>query len=777
MASSTERTLAVLLAPEGQQYAARVRQILLEDGFVVVKEEQLPGEELEEAGLDLGLGVGEEGIREDKEEVEMLHTALVLDRSGAISRLKELQSSSFAKSFPDLRLFLAPSVPAAHMTIDNLFPSLPISPSHNSPTLVAFPSTGFPADSKPKPFALSNLAFAEKKSLTPPSSTRQLSPSIEKALEELEEREERRRTGSTSTRSAKSSMSTPRLASRASGFASTCAADGFAADEAEMTERRVFTAHSRESSGDYGAADREEAALELDLANENGEEGSPQDLLDEAGTADAETGLNREEHVAGVAGEIHVDGSPSLLSAPTFSRTTSNISCASGISDHSSTSFRARPAPSSNPAIQPRMTKAAALRLGVPLPPTTPRRSSSETSSAAESVPAIPRVVPTPKSLAAPSIAPRLTKAAALRAGQDVASLSQTPRPAKRQSISTADRAAMDRAARRLSIQVPSLTTEPAVAVRMSRAAMLRQGKELPPITPRPSRQSSATSATSADEARPASSAAARCSSITADLKALREPAHAPRPTRSSALRAGGEGASSAPMARGRSLGTLEDLVAEHQGSLRVKQPMDFEGVPGHKRRESIQVKATAPPKVEVRMSRTARLRAGILEEDEKESASMRRAKTEPVSFEGVPGHKRRETIAVASFKPPSITPRLNRAVLLRQASEGDVPTSPLLARRPASALAMPTAAPLRAPTPSRSSVTASPAPPTTPIIAPRSNKAAELRAAKKAAEAKKEQGSLRKKPAPLAGAKATRPASSLGLALREMTNSPKGKK
>ncbi|GAA5913956.1 hypothetical protein JCM5296_004490 [Sporobolomyces johnsonii] len=777
-----ERTLAVLFAPEGPAHREAVQKLVLEAGFAIAAEDSLSGEELEEAGLDLGLGVGEEGVTNENKEGELVHTVWVLERKSAVNGLKELKTNDIASTFSDVRVFAAPSASAAAMAIDVLFPSLD---AITSPTPVAIlpnghdtsPTPAPPAETvKPKPFALSNLAWEAPTSTSSPFSTRTLSPSIEKALEELEAREERRRASNgTSNRSSGSTSSTPRVESRGSGsrIASNLSEGEFTDEEEEVQERRVFTTHSREPTEEYDVYPPEDTATYEVEDGLDGEE---------------VTGLEESDMVAreGAPSISASESSPSL-SPPPLKSVSSSISSTSTKSSTpaSATSFRARPAPAA-PSAQPRMTKAAALRLGIPLPPTTPRqRSSSSVETTSSLASATPRAVPAPRSLAAPSIAPRSTKSSALRAGQDAASSNaQTPRPVKRQSISTSERAAMDRLTRRHSVQVPSLTAEPTVAVRMSKTALLRAGMELPPTTPKArSRQSSVASFSSTSSAAAsdavlddAAAKKARRATVSASLKSLREPAVAPRSTKASALRSGTP-IESPSMSRGRSLGTLEDLVEEMQSS----RPSGFEGIPGHKRRESIQVKATLPPKVEVRMSRAARLRNG----DAVESPVMRRTQTEPVSFEGVPGHKRRESVPVASLsKPPSVTPRLNRAVLLRQGSSDSTIVSPLVTRRPASALA---SLPPRAPSAvsSRSSAVAAPTrSPKKPSIAPRLNKAAELRATKKSA-AEKEQAPLSgaiktKKTRPAGPALAlakrgpARPATSLGLATAfgEVTNS-----
>jgi hypothetical protein len=46
---------------------------------------------------------------------------------------------------------------------------------------------------------------------------------------------------------------------------------------------------------------------------------------------------------------------------------------------------------------------------------------------------------------------------------------------------------------------------------------------------------------------------------------------------------------------------------------------------------------------------------------------SAEKAEKKKATFEGVPGHKRRETISVASVRPPTVAPRLNKSAALRQ--------------------------------------------------------------------------------------------------------------
>ncbi|KAI0768990.1 hypothetical protein BD413DRAFT_86154 [Trametes elegans] len=105
-----------------------------------------------------------------------------------------------------------------------------------------------------------------------------------------------------------------------------------------------------------------------------------------------------------------------------------------------------------------------------------------------------------------------------------------------------------------------------------------------------------------------------------------------------------------------------------------------FANVPGHKRTETISVASTAPPVVAPRMTRAASLRLGIKPEEKPRRAATTGAaaatKDPKTTFDGVPGHKRRETIAVASTRPPTMAPRLNKSATLRQQKEAAPPSS-----------------------------------------------------------------------------------------------------
>ena len=110
-----------------------------------------------------------------------------------------------------------------------------------------------------------------------------------------------------------------------------------------------------------------------------------------------------------------------------------------------------------------------------------------------------------------------------------------------------------------------------------------------------------------------------------------------------------------------------------------------FENVPGHKRSSTITVASTAPPAVAPRMTRAAALRLGLPppEKDNRRQSLQVTSATKAkgpgeakATFEGVPGHKRRETITVASVKAPTVAPRTNRSASLRQQKDTAPPTS-----------------------------------------------------------------------------------------------------
>lgn len=132
----------------------------------------------------------------------------------------------------------------------------------------------------------------------------------------------------------------------------------------------------------------------------------------------------------------------------------------------------------------------------------------------------------------------------------------------------------------------------------------------------------------------------------------------------------------------------------KHVAATKESLAKTFENVPGHKRKETISVASTAPPVIKPRMTRAASLRLGQMTPPKPTrprastgnmDTSVRgrgrasvdgNADAGNTTFDGVPGHKRRESIPVASTRPPSVTPRTNRSAALRVQKESAPPTS-----------------------------------------------------------------------------------------------------
>ena len=136
-----------------------------------------------------------------------------------------------------------------------------------------------------------------------------------------------------------------------------------------------------------------------------------------------------------------------------------------------------------------------------------------------------------------------------------------------------------------------------------------------------------------------------------------------PRTTRAAALRAGL---------------AVDKVPAAPRGPVsKERLAQTFANVPGHKRLETISVASTAAPAIAPRMTRAASLRLGqTLAPPAIRKRALTNEETRKSIFEGVPGHKRRESIAVASVKPPTVAPRLNKSAALRVQKEQVPPTS-----------------------------------------------------------------------------------------------------
>ena len=140
-----------------------------------------------------------------------------------------------------------------------------------------------------------------------------------------------------------------------------------------------------------------------------------------------------------------------------------------------------------------------------------------------------------------------------------------------------------------------------------------------------------------------------------------------PRTTRAAALRAGV---------------VVEKTPTTPRAPLsKARLASTFANVPGHKRAGTIAVASTAPPVVAPRMTRAVALRLGqpVPAQPKRRPTSVVVGKSrapDPATFEGVPGHKRRETISVASVKAPSVAPRINKSAALRVAKDTPPPSS-----------------------------------------------------------------------------------------------------
>ncbi|KAG6895610.1 hypothetical protein C0993_009369 [Termitomyces sp. T159_Od127] len=138
-------------------------------------------------------------------------------------------------------------------------------------------------------------------------------------------------------------------------------------------------------------------------------------------------------------------------------------------------------------------------------------------------------------------------------------------------------------------------------------------------------------------------------------------PSIVPRTTRAAALRAGER--------------VEKTQVGPRTPPSKEQLRRAFENVPGHKRAGTIAVASTAAPSIVPKMTRAAALRIGL--EDGTPPRRRRESGGDARdTFEGVPGHKRRESIAVASVRPPNVSPRSNKSAELRQRGEQGPPSS-----------------------------------------------------------------------------------------------------
>ncbi|EJD41284.1 hypothetical protein AURDEDRAFT_146139 [Auricularia subglabra TFB-10046 SS5] len=170
-------------------------------------------------------------------------------------------------------------------------------------------------------------------------------------------------------------------------------------------------------------------------------------------------------------------------------------------------------------------------------------------------------------------------------------------------------------------------------------------------------------------------------------------PESQPRLTRAASLRLGlpVEGGREKPPVRAPR--TKEELKAA------------FLDVPGHKRSQTINVASTAAPTVAPRPTRASVLREnkdqlqrtptwGSARKDS--VPTMDKPKPGQATFDGVPGHKRRETIQVASTAAPTVAPRPNRAAELRALKRQSMGMAPPSSFKSATPTPTPPAGPTR---------------------------------------------------------------------------------
>lgn len=192
-------------------------------------------------------------------------------------------------------------------------------------------------------------------------------------------------------------------------------------------------------------------------------------------------------------------------------------------------------------------------------------------------------------------------------------------------------------------------------------------------------------------------------------------PSIVPRTTRAADLRAGVMTPPKAERARGPRTPPSKEALRKM-----------FTNVHGHKRTEVIAVASTQPPLVAPRMTRAASLRISgappprpvrpkpiitlaqakaKAEEEARAAAALKEAQAR--TFDGVPGHKRRESFSVASTKSPVVTPRQNRSAVLRASKDTQPPSSfqfrsPVAMSRPSLSQSSSSSAPYSSPSYSR---------------------------------------------------------------------------
>lgn len=349
--------------------------------------------------------------------------------------------------------------------------------------------------------------------------------------------------------------------------------------------------------------------------------------------------------------------------------------------------FKARPLPASHKQAtsQPRLSRAAALRMGVALPEA-PKKAVSSVSSGDTSnrgISGLPKAnVAIPKSLQAPSIAPRMNRSAAARTNKGGSVINNVQSAPSESGSSVKERKPIDFSNtpghKRVStggFKLASLAA-PAVAPRLNKAAAARTGGQLASAstqsTMRIPRPASVTTGSGSNKSESPTvrkqidfsntPGHKRASMSTSTLKSLQAPSIVLRGNRASLARVGGN-ANDASSSSDRGSGTNGKTV---QATNTTSQAIST-GKENRSGRASVasarDTKVTSGRLSVASTTRDSRINSG------RASVSSTRDSRErkPIDFSNTPGHKRSShSISIASLAQPLIAPRSNAAAQKR---------------------------------------------------------------------------------------------------------------
>lgn len=277
--------------------------------------------------------------------------------------------------------------------------------------------------------------------------------------------------------------------------------------------------------------------------------------------------------------------------------------------------FKARAIPDSmkEASIKPRLSKAAALRMGLPLPEAPKRRESSSTSKVSSTlgISGLPRSdITVPKSLQAPSIAPRLNRVAAARTNAEISSVS---------SVASKERKPIDFSNTPGHKRQPTSTSRPAslaaptLAPRLNKIAAARLGETINEKVA----SARSTTSNSPDQARKPvdysdTPGHKRMSIGPSSIKSLQAPTLAPRANRVSMSRLGG----SLDLPPKSTITKSEPLRASVKAvgkENQIRREVDYSNTPGHKRVSTgAAIASLAQPSITPRINATARKRLSM---------------------------------------------------------------------------------------------------------------------------------------------------------------------